>query len=174
MRQKLALFVLILSCTPLMARADDASKTAKIHEFFKVAKMDQLSSQTTKRMIDQMNSGAVQQMLGVKATPDQQQKLDQFTQKLSKIIADTLNWNDLEPQFTKLYADAYTEQQIDDLLAFYKSPTGQAMVEKLPILMQQANAITQQRMATAMPQIQQLLRDFAGSPATPAQPQPEK
>lgn len=173
MRRKLTLFLLILLCTPLIARADDASKTAKIHEFFKVAKMDQLSSQITQRMIDQTKSGALQQSLGVSVTADQQQKLDQFTQKLGKIISDTLNWNDLEPQYTKLYSDAYTEQQIDDLLAFYKSPTGQVMVEKLPTLMQQANAITQQRMAAAMPQIQELLRQFM-TPAAPAQPQPQK
>lgn len=173
MRRKLTLFLLILLCAPLIARADDASKTAKIHEFFKVAKMDQLSSQTAQRMIDQMKSGAVQQLLGVSVTADQQQKLDQFTQRLGKIISDALNWNDLEPQYTKLYADAYTEEQIDDLLAFYKSPTGQVMVEKLPTLMQQANAITQQRMATAIPQIQELLRQFM-TPAAPAQPQPQK
>lgn len=173
MRRKLTLFLLILLCAPLIARADDASKTAKIHEFFKVAKMDQLSSQTAQRMIDQMKSGAVQQLLGVSVTPDQQQKLDQFTQRMGKIISDALNWNDLEPQYTKLYADAYTEQQIDDLLAFFKSPTGQVMVEKLPTLMQQADAITQQRMAAAMPQIQELLRQFM-TLAVPAQPQPQK
>lgn len=155
---------------PLVAQTDDASKMAKIHEFFKVAKMDQLTDQTRKQIIAQAKSGMVQKMLGVNLATNQQQKLDDFTDKLSVVVSSALGWDKLEPEFAKLYADAYTEQQIDDLITFYKSPTGQVMVEKTPILMQQANAITQQHMAAAIPQIQQLLQDFMGG-ATITAPQ---
>ena len=54
-----------------------------------------------------------------------------FTQKIQAVISGALSWNKLEPEYTKIYEDAYTEQQIDDILAFYKSPTGQVMVEKI-------------------------------------------
>lgn len=173
MRRKLTLFLLILLCAPLIARADDASKTAKIHEFFKVAKMDRLSAQIMQNAMDQAKSGAVEKIFGVNLTAEQQQRVGPFYEKLGKIMSDTLGWNNLEPEYTRLYSDAYTEQQIDDLLAFYKSPSGQVMIEKTPLLVQQANAIVQQRLAAAAPQIQELLRQFM-TPAAPAQPQPQK
>jgi uncharacterized protein len=161
MRRKLALLLLIISCLPLAARADDASKMAKIHEFFKIAKLNELTDQTRKQMIDQMKAGMVQKLLGVSMSASQQQKLDDFTDKVSVVISQALSWDSLEPEYAKIYADNYTEQQIDDLIAFYKSPTGQVMVEKTPILIQQANAITQKHIAAAIPQLQQLLRDFS-------------
>lgn len=160
MRFKLALLLLTLSCVPLAARADDASKLAKVQEFFKVSKMDQLSVQVMKQAMDQVNSGVMQQMLGVKLTPSQQQSVDDVTKRMQKIISGALNWKDLEPEYAKIYAAAYTEQQLDDILAFYKSPTGQAMVDKSPALAAQASAITQKRMEAVIPQLQQVMKDF--------------
>jgi uncharacterized protein len=169
MRHKLVLLLLAVCSLPSFVRADDASKMAKIHEFFKVAKLDQLSTQTMERISDQVKSGMVQQMVGIKLTAEQQQQADDMNDKVMKILSGALSWDSLEPEYAKIYADAYTEQQIDDLLAFYKSPTGQVMVEKTPILIQEASAITRQHMATAMPQIQQLLKDYMSSATKAAQ-----
>ncbi len=160
--------LLLLSCVPLTARADDASKLAKIQEFFKVAKLDQLSNQGMKQAIDQVNSGITQQLLGVKLTADQQKSYDGLTKKAETIISNALSWDKLEPEYEKLYAAAYTEPQLDDILAFYKSPTGRVMVEKTPVLIAQAKTIAQQRLMDAVPQLQQLMKDFAAQQATQA------
>jgi uncharacterized protein len=159
MRSKLALFLLIASSLPLVARADDASKAAKIQEFFKVAQLDRLSAQSLRLATDRAKSGMIQQMIGVKLNADQQQTMNEFSDKITKVLTNALGWDALEPEYAKLYAGAYTEQQIDDLLAFYKSPTGQVMVEKTPVLMEQANAIVQQHMQAVMPQMQKLFKD---------------
>lgn len=160
MRSKFALLLIIASSMTLVAHADDATKMAKIHEFFKVARVDQVADQTRRQIIAQTKSGMVQQTLGIKLNAGQQQRMDDFTDKLSAIVSSALSWEKIEPEMAKLYADAYSEQQIDDLLAFYRSPTGQVMVLKTPLLMQQSNAIAQKHLADAIPQIQQLLRDF--------------
>jgi uncharacterized protein len=102
----------------------------------------------------------MQQMLGVKLTPEQQQQVDELNAKISAVLANTVGWDKLEPEYTRMYAAAFTEQQMDDILAFYKSPTGQAMIEKNPELLQQSSALAQQRMAEATPQIQKLIKDF--------------
>jgi hypothetical protein len=51
----------LLSCTLVLAfsaaHADDASKMVKVHEFFRVAKLDQLSTQAMDQVMTQMNSG---------------------------------------------------------------------------------------------------------------------
>ena len=166
MRFRITLLLFLLPCVPLAARADDASKLAKVQEFFKVAKLDQLSTQVMKQAMDEVNSGMTQQLLGVKLTADQQKSYDELNQKAQAIVSNALSWDKLEPDYEKLYAAAYTEPQLDDILAFYKSPTGQVMVEKTPVLIAQAKTLTQQRMMEAIPQLQQLMKDFAAQQAT--------
>jgi hypothetical protein len=71
-----------------------------------------------------------------------------------------------------MYAAAFTEQQMDDILAFYKSPTGQAMIEKNPMLLQESSALAQQRMSDVTPEVEKLIKDFMTQP--PPKPQPTK
>ncbi|MGB0125504.1 MAG: DUF2059 domain-containing protein, partial [Silvibacterium sp.] len=121
-----------------------------------------------KQAMDQVDSGMTQQLLGVKLTADQQKSYDELTKKAETIISNALSWDKLEPEYEKLYAAAYTEPQLDDILAFYKSPTGQVMVEKTPVLIARAKTIAQQRLMDAVPQLQQLMKDFAAQQATQA------
>jgi hypothetical protein len=165
MFRRLILLLSILACT-FVAHADDASKLAKIQEFFKVSKMDQMMAQVMQQAMDQVDSGMTQQIMGVKLSSDQQQRVDQLNDKVRKVVSGALGWENLEPEYAKIYAEAYTEQQIDDILAFYKSPTGQAMVEKTPVLLKQATAISQDRLAVVIPELQKLMKDFAAQEST--------
>jgi uncharacterized protein len=166
-RSALLAGTLVLAFTT--ARGDDASKMAKVHEFFRLAKLDQLSAQAMDQVMTQMNSGAMQQIAGGKLTEDDQKRLDEFSGKVRQLVNRTMGWPALEPQYAKLYADAYTEQQLDDLIAFYKSPTGQVMVEKTPMLMKESTAIAQQKMVTLIPEFQNLLKEY--SPPSRTRPQ---
>ncbi len=165
---------ILLSCALLLscfaAHADDASKAAKVEELFKVARIDQLSTQVMQQTFDQINSGMMQQMMGVKLSPEQQKRVDELSAKIQKLLSDGLGWSTLEPEYAKLYDAAYTEDQVDGILAFYKSPSGQAMVEKSPILIKQSSALVRERMNAMMPQLQQLMKDFAAQTTTGAKP----
>jgi hypothetical protein len=169
---RLAILLAMFSCVTRAAHADEASHIAKVHEFFKVAKLDQLSAQIMKQAMDQVNSGLMQQMLGVKLTAEQQQQADDLKAKISAVLTNALGWEKLEPEYTKMYAAAFTEQQMDDILAFYKSPTGQAMIEKNPMLLQESSALAQQRMSDVTPEVEKLIKDFMTQP--PPKPQQTK
>lgn len=165
---KLALLLSLTTCSLPFAHADDATKLAKVHDFFKLAKLDQMTAQVMNQVVTQVNSGMMQQLTGIKLSPDQQQRVNQFSTKADKVIFDALSWNNLEPEYAKLYAAAYTEQQIDDILTFYRSPTGQAVVEKNPVLMKQSSAIAQEHLAAVMPQLRELMKDFMQQEAAKA------
>jgi hypothetical protein len=66
----------------------------------------------------------------------------------------------MKPEYVRLYSEAYTEQQIDDMLTFYRSSTGQAMVAKTPDLMAKSSVIVQQRVMAARPEMQKLIQEF--------------
>lgn len=166
MFSRLALVLTLFSCTVLMAQAPPTdAKTAKIEEFFKVTHVDQMSGQLIKIVADQMKSGMTQQLTGVQMTPEQQKRFDAFNDKVWKVITDAMGWDKLKPDYVKIYSDAFTEQQIDDILAFYKSPAGRAIVEKTPGLMQQGADLGRERLAAITPQLQQLMKDFVAQEA---------
>lgn len=174
MRLKSIAAVLILAAIPSFAHADDKTKMAKIQELFEVSKMHALITQSQQLTMQRVKSGMLQRLYGIKLNADQQERLNDFLDKIETVVTDAMDWKTLEPQYAKIYADAYTEQQIDDLLAFYKSPTGQVMVQKNPILMSEANAIVNQRMDAALPQIRQLMQDFLKQEAALGQKEAEK
>jgi hypothetical protein len=112
--------------------------------------------------------------MGVKLPPDQETALGEFQDKVARIVSDALAWEKLKPAYVKLFTEAYSEAELDDIIAFYRSPTGQSMVAKAPSLMAKASEIAQQRLATVMPELQALTRDFGAQAAKTTQPAEKK
>ena len=49
-----------------------------------------------------------------------------------------LTWDAMEPQLINLYAETYSEAELKELAAFYKTPTGQKAMAKMPELTQRS------------------------------------
>lgn len=162
------LFALPLS---VPGHADDASKRAKIEELFTILHVDQVSSQILSNLNRQMQ-GLSQHQFGPTPTPDQQKQFDEFQIKVSGLVQQTVGWKVLEPDFLKIYSDAYTEPEIDSFLAFYKSPAGKTMLAKSPDLATKSMGITQQHMATIEPQLREMVTDFVKQTAPAARTAP--
>jgi hypothetical protein len=136
------------------AWADDASKLAKADELLQITKGDQAYKQMLDRAEANLKTQAVRQ------APADADKAA-IDQKVSAILAEQMNWAKLRPQFVKLYADTFTEEELDGVLAFYKSPAGQAWVAKLPTVTPAAVKISQQAMQDAQSQIRKLVQPTA-------------
>jgi hypothetical protein len=52
-----------------------------------------------------------------------------------------------------------TQEEVDGIVAFYKTPPGQAMVQKLPALMQASGQRMQQQLAPVMEKLKQLQQE---------------
>jgi hypothetical protein len=57
-------------------------------------------------------------------------------------------WQSAEPTLQHLYAQQFTEAELRDLIAFYRSPTGQKSVAKLPELQERGAAMGEQLVAS--------------------------
>lgn len=72
-----------------------------------------------------------------------------------------------------LYARHFTQDEIKEIIAFYKSPTGGKMTAEMPKLTAESMQFTQTRMATVIPALQQDLikrlqaEGFGPQPAAP-------
>ncbi|HEX4772454.1 MAG TPA: DUF2059 domain-containing protein [Bryobacteraceae bacterium] len=154
--------LLLVAAAPKLLVADEASKNAKIAEIFQLAKLDQSLKQTLETSANQIKSGFFQQLMGLQLTPEEQRAMENVQNKLQALLAEGLSWSTLEPMYVKLYSDMFSEDEIDGMLTFYRTPAGKAMLEKTPKLIAQANVIVQQRLVAMQPQFTALLKELDG------------
>ena len=155
-----SLLVLLL-ITPIFARADDPGKKAKVEELMQLTNMNQLMTQMLGQMSERMKASAAQQASTMNLTPAQKTTYDEYEQKVSDLITGSVNWDKMKPIVVQVYDETYTEDEIDGILNFYRSPAGKAMVAKAPQLMSKSMTLMMQQLITLQPQIQQLTKDFA-------------
>ncbi|WP_297985406.1 DUF2059 domain-containing protein [uncultured Chryseobacterium sp.] len=51
---------------------------------------------------------------------------------------------DIENMIIPIYEKHFTEKEIDDFIAFYNTPSGKKMIEKMPIVFQESQAVGQE------------------------------
>lgn len=174
MKRWIVVLVVMLAVAPRCARADEASKQAKVHEL--------LATMHTDHMLDPMMHSITRQALEIpqsapeaaQMTPAQKKLTQEFQDRAMKIAYDSVGWKAVEPDYVKLYESAYTEEELDGILAFYKSPAGQAMLAKTPQLSAGVMQIVHGRMGDYQPKMQALQKEYmkqmeaAAAPASPS------
>jgi hypothetical protein len=138
--------------------AQESQRRALAEELLTVMKMQdaiEKSFDVAKQMIPaQMEKMA--QEAGDTAAPADMQGL---TGRMMDMIAEEFSWNKLKADYIALYAETFTEQELKDMVAFYKSPAGQAYINKQPELMKRSMELTQKLMMKIMPKIRAMTED---------------
>ena len=62
------------------------------------------------------------------------------TAEALKLFAENLDSESVRGKYVQAYTDAFSANELRDLIAFYRSPAGQALVKKLPALAEKINA----------------------------------
>ena len=89
-------------------------------------------------------------MQGQQLSSDQQRVMDAIRAEVLQVLREELAWNKMRPLYVQIYQETFTQEEIDGLIAFYKSPAGIAFVEKMPVVMQKSMSIMQSRIAPMM------------------------
>jgi hypothetical protein len=164
-----AIFLALAFSLPLAARADDASRLAKAEEMIALAHVDRLTNQVMDTLLQQTTAITTQQS-GGSLTPEKKAALDDFQKKLIAVIEPQIGWKAVAPALAGIYAKTFTEDQMDAIIAFYKSPAGAALMDNMPEINKQANEVMQARILALQPQVRQMFADFQKSQLTPTPP----
>jgi hypothetical protein len=70
--------------------------------------------------------------------------------------------NRAKPALAKVYTDTYTEEEIDGILAFYKSPAGKAFLQKMPEVMQRSMPVMMQMIGDLQPEMKTMMEGIKG------------
>jgi TonB family protein len=130
---------ILLSILNPTAYADEASKKVITEELLQTMKVDQM----TKTISDQMWSMMKQQFSQMGASDDMMPILKKYSDKLSDIREKYLSWQVIKDDCVSIYMQTYTETELKGMLTFYKSPVGQSVTDKMPMVMQRSMSIIQ-------------------------------
>jgi hypothetical protein len=161
--KRLAFVLVLLFCLPVSLRADDASKRAKVQEMLDLLHIDRTMDQLMTLLQKQATAATNAQMSSSGASADQKARVDAFQKQLFDYIDSQLSWKSMQADYVDMYAQTFTEDEIDGMLAFYKSPAGTAMIAKTPELTQKSSAMAQKKLLAVAPQIQKMIQDFAST-----------
>ncbi len=110
--------------------------------------------------VDGMMKASMKQALGKSAPSAEEQKMtDKVCAKTALMMKEELDWDKLEPLYLSIYQKTFTQEEVNGLLAFYKSPAGVALVKKMPLVMQYTMAAMQERMGPLMQKTQKLVAE---------------
>ena len=73
---------------------------------------------------------------GKTVTPERQAVLDRMQAKMEAALDEMLNWDALQAMYLRTYRASFTQDELDGMMAFYKTSAGQAMIKKMPLVMQ--------------------------------------
>ena len=153
--------LLLISIWVLPAQAQEAhspADDARIDRLLEVTRARGMLDATLPQIEASQQQMLAQMTAGRELDAAQQQRIDSLLASSSSAVRKALSWENLAPVYRDIYRQTFTGEDIDAMIAFYESPAGQRMLEKMPALMQNTmNAM--QRLV--VPMLQQMERDLA-------------
>jgi len=149
---KKLLATIIICILPLLIQADEISKKAKIEKLF--VEMDTKSLVNT--IYDQMGSMSKVMASRLQIKENEMQVIKDFDVKLITLLKNKASWEHFQQPLVNIYAKNFSENEIDDLIAFYKTQTGKKMIKKMPSISIESMQLSQQILQTLYPDIQKL------------------
>lgn len=116
-----------------------------------------------KTMHDQIAAAFDLQVQNNPAMAQMRPVMEQFLNKY-------LTWDAIGPQVTALYAQMFTESELKDMIAFYKSPTGQKIASQTATLGAKSEAIGLQVVQAHQQELVDLIRQQAAKSQQPPAP----
>lgn len=151
-------FILLLSSIAISSAAYCAPASEEsINLLLEVTKSDQLAKNMLGNVDQVMRNVQVETTKGKTLSAKQQEEMKALTDKMIEIVRKEISWTQLRPLSVQIYQESFTQEEIDGLIAFYKSPAGMAVIEKMPIVMQKTMNAMMMRMGPLMEQFNQEL-----------------
>lgn len=150
MYRKIALFLVALPCLCSPALASTHQDAAR--ELMKVSGTEQIMAQ----MQLQIESMFLRISSDANYNAKQQKIVASYRSEVAKLLTDRMQWPQIEEKVVKLYVASFSEAELKELVAFYKTPLGMKMIEKMPLVMLRTAEISRRQMRLVIPQVKEL------------------
>ena len=153
---KKLIWIILLTFSTYNINAETDSKKQLVDELIVLtnvaAMVDMMYSQ-----MEKVTQNMTKQ-LGIKPSENEYQQ--SFKKKMFTLLREELNWDKMEEPTRAIYLKHYTEQELRDIVAFYKTESGKSMVTKMPLIVQDSMMMTQALMKDFIPKLQKLREEL--------------
>ena len=157
--QKALLLIALLFVSTIIYAADQPASEASVKKLIEITQSKQLIDNMQTQM-DSMMRSTMKKMIGNKTlSPEQEAIIEDMQKQIVTAFASDMNWETLEPDFIDIYRKSFTEDEVTGMLDFYRTPAGQAVIKKMPVVMKYSMEMMQNRMIAVMPKIQQIQKE---------------
>jgi len=147
--------VLVLVCllgmrtdfAPAQEKTDADKHLAAAHELLVTMHLDKTFGESLEKMVD----------LQIKQNP----KIAPFRKVMLEFFQKYMSWEGLKDDMAKIYVDEFTLEELNDLITFYKTPTGQKAALRLPQLMTKGGELGMRRVQDHIAELQQMIAEEA-------------
>lgn len=154
--------IALLASLSLSVQAAPASQ-ASIEALFKVTQVEAMLEPGYANM-DRMLREFINRKLRDKSlSAEARRALEALPTKFPTIIRDEIGWQKIKPLYVQLYQETFEQEEVDGILAFYASPAGQAMANKLPVLTQKALTMSASLSKSLVPKMKAVIEEAAAS-----------
>lgn len=141
------LAVALVLLQPVETRADAASQKAAAEGLLNLMDMEKMMSQS----VDQM----------LKIQIQQNPALAQYETQMRTFLNKYLSWSSMKDDMINIYTTEFTEDELKQLTAFYKTDLGKKTIQKMPALMQKGAEMSQKRLQEHLPELQAAIQSAA-------------
>ncbi|HEU0054942.1 MAG TPA: DUF2059 domain-containing protein [Longimicrobium sp.] len=128
-----------------------AAAAQEITPAHRAAALEMLDAMQIQQNID----SSIETMLRLQTEANPQ--LAQFGGVMRDFLRKYMTWESLKDEYALIYARAFSEPELRELTAFYRSPIGRKMATSLPQLMNEGAELGQRRVMEHMPELQQAI-----------------
>lgn len=151
--------VVFCAAVASLVAADTKPSEASVKELLLLSDSPKMIDMS-KAQLAGMANGPVQQALqGKTLTPEIKKIVAANGEKVMAALNEGMKWEAFEPVFVQIYQSMMTQEEVDGIVAFYKTPAGKAMIQKMPALMQASGQRLQQQLGPVMGKLQQLQQE---------------
>jgi len=139
------LLLVFMAIWPLCSSADSDSHRQAVEKLFELTHMQHKIELSVNNVL----------ALQLQQSPE----LREHEELLTKFLEKNIGWTGMKDNLITMYMAAFTEQELNEINAFYSTPGGQKLIQRLPELIQQRDRLAMQRMQENVGELQQAIAD---------------
>jgi hypothetical protein len=147
--------------SPSASPAGDPPSEASIKHLLELAQAQKLIDSVMTQMDELMKQTVHQATQGREIPPKVQKDIDKRQAEVAGMMKELLDWKKIEPMYVRIYQKTFSQPEVDGMLAFYKTPAGQAVVAKMPGALQNTMNEIQQMMGPVLQKMQRMQQEIA-------------
>lgn len=149
-----ALFlVMALASAPSAIRAENASHRAAAEALLEAANARNTMQATLEQSVE----------IQIRDKPE----LAPFRQIMKTFLAKHLGYEALKDDLTMLFMAEFTEEELRQITAFHRTPTGKKSIEKTPALFQKGAELGMKRVQQNLPELERMIKEELAKNANP-------